>query len=369
MQDTAIVSILTPTSVARRLTPRRFTMTPTSVARRLTPRRFTMTTTSRLSLLRRRLLGSLAAAAASPLALAQPEGQGPVRLVVPFTPGTGIDLIARHVGPPLSKRLGRPVVVDNKPGASGNLGTLDVVRAAPDGSTLLVTVNTIVMAPSLYRNLAFDPLKDLDPVTLTSWGQLLLVASRKSGIESAKQLIERAKAEPGKLNYGSPGAGTPHHLAMELVKAQTKIQLMHVPYRGTGPAVTDLLGGTIDVMFLPIHVALQHVKAGNLKALAISSDKPHPLLPDVPPLRQLQMGELDVEMWYAILAPRGTPRPLVDRLNAELKDILAQPETRAAFETQGMVPAHGTPEQLRALMAKDAARWAEVIRTQGITAE
>jgi tripartite-type tricarboxylate transporter receptor subunit TctC len=314
-------------------------------------------------------LVGLGAALVTPLALAQADSQPPLKLIVPFTPGTGIDLIARQVGPPLSQRLNRPVVVDNKPGASGNLGTAEAVRAPADGSTLLVTVSTIVMNRALFKNLPFDPLKDLEPVTLTSWGELLLVASRQSGIETAQQLVERARARPGAINYGSPGAGTPHHLAMELVKKETRTAMTHVPYRGTGPALTDLLAGTIDVMFLPIHVALQHVKAGSVKALAISSDKPHPLLPEVPPLRQLGMGQLDVEMWYGILAPKGTPRAVVERLNAELKAILALPETKAAFETQGMAPAHSTPEQFRALMARDAERWAEVVKAQGITAD
>jgi tripartite-type tricarboxylate transporter receptor subunit TctC len=230
-------------------------------------------------------------------------------------------------------------------------------------------VNTLVMNRALYPNAGFDPLKDLDPVTLTSSGQLLLVSSRKSGIRSAAELVQRAKEKPGVLNYGSPGAGTPHHLAMELVKNQARIELTHVPYRGTAPAVTDLLGGTIDVMFLPIHVALQHVKAGTLNALAISSDKPSPLLPGVPPLRELGMGDLDVEMWYGILAPKGTPADVVARLNAALASILALPEVGAAFQTQGMVPTHSTPEAFRALMAKDAQRWADVIKSQHITAE
>ena len=319
----------------------------------------------------RRFLAVLVAlvALAPSIAWAQTDSQATIKLVVPFTPGTGIDLIARQVGPHLSQRLGRPVIVDNKPGASGNLGTQEVVRAPADGSTLLVSVNTLVMNRALYSKLAFDPLKDLEPVTLTSWGQLVLVASPKSGINSAQELVERARAKPRAVNYGSPGAGTPHHLAMELVKNQTKTEMTHVPYRGTGPAVTDLLGGTIDVMFLPIHVALQHVKAGNLKALAISSERSNPLLPDVPPLRELKMGELDVEMWYGMLAPKGTPKAFIDRLNGELKSILALPDVKAAFETQGMVPAHSTPEQLSALMTKDAARWAELIKAQNITAD
>ncbi|HWI80385.1 tripartite tricarboxylate transporter substrate binding protein [Ramlibacter sp.] len=315
---------------------------------------------------RRRFTAAAAISFAAPLALAQ--ATMPIRLVVPFTPGTGIDFIARQVAPYLGQRLGRPVVIENKPGASGNIGTLEAIRAAADGSTLLVTANTIVMNRALFPKAGFDPLKDLDPVTLASWGQLLLVANAKTGIDSAQALIARAKARPGMLNYGSPGAGTPHHLAMELMKNQTRTHLTHVPYRGTGPAVTDLLGGQIDVMFLPIHVALQHVKTGSLKALAISSQTPHPLLPGVPPLHSLKMGDIEVEMWYGILAPKGTPRPVVERLNGELTGILSLPEVKTAFETQGMVPAHSTPEQFGALMTADAERWAALISAQHITA-
>ncbi len=298
-----------------------------------------------------------------------PAASPPLRLIVPFTPGTGIDLIARQIAPRLSERLGRPVVVDNRAGASGNLGTEAVVRAPADGNTLLVTVNTLVMNRALYPKLGFDPVKDLEPVTLTSWGQLMLVSSKASGITSAAELVARAKARPGALNYASPGNGTPHHLAMELLKAQNKLFVTHIPYRGTAPAVTDLLGGQVDAMFLPIHVALQQVKAGRLNALAISSDKPHPLLPDVPPLRTLKLGALDVEMWYGLLAPAGTPRPLINRLNADLKDILALPEVKAAFETQGMNPAHSSPDEFRTLLARDAERWAQVVKAQGIQAD
>jgi tripartite-type tricarboxylate transporter receptor subunit TctC len=323
-----------------------------------------------MSLQRRTLLGSaLASAMALASTAAWPQAEPPLRLIVPFTPGTGIDLIARQVGPHLAERLGRPVVVDNRAGASGNIGTEAVVRAPADGSTLLVTVNTMVMNRALYPRLAFDPVRDLEPVSLTSWGTLLLVAGGKTGIQSAQDLLARAKARPGALNYGSPGAGTPHHLAMELLKNRTGSFITHIPYRGTGPALTDLLGGQIDVMFLPIHVALQHVQNGNLKALAISSDRPSPLLPAVPPLKDLKLGDLDVEMWYGVLAPKGTPAAFVERLNRELKDILARPDVRAAFETQGMLPAHSTPQDFRQRIEADARRWAELIKAQGITAE
>jgi tripartite-type tricarboxylate transporter receptor subunit TctC len=254
------------------------------------------------------VLGALAAVAA-PFANAQaPSEQGPVRLVVPFTPGTGIDLIARQIAPPLAERLKRPFFVENKAGASGNIGTQEVVRAAPDGSTLLVTVNTLVMNSALYPKLGFNPLTDLEPVSLTSRGQLLLVANAATRIDSLQALIARARERPGALNYGSPGAGTPHHLAMELLKNRARLSLTHISYRGSAPAVTDLLGGQIEVMFLPIHVALQHVKTGKLAALAISSDKPSALLPQVPPLSTLNLGNLNVDMWYGVLAPGGTPK-------------------------------------------------------------
>jgi tripartite-type tricarboxylate transporter receptor subunit TctC len=314
-------------------------------------------------------LAAFGAAAQAPAASPQAQAQAPLRLIVPFTPGTGIDLIARTVGPKLAERLGRPVVVDNRAGASGNIGTEAVVRAAPNGSTLLVSVNTLVMNRSLYPSLPFDPVKDLVPVSLTSWGQLLLVANPNAGYKSAAELIAAAKSRPGKINYASPGVGTPHHLSMELFKSTAGIFLTHIPYRGTAPAVTDLLGGQVEVAFLPIHVALPHVKAGKLVALGIGSDKRHALLPDVPTLAEARAGDVNVAMWYGIFAPTGTAPEFVSRLNRELKDILATPEVRSAFETQGMDPATSSPEEFSRLVAQDAQRWAELIKARNITAE
>lgn len=293
----------------------------------------------------------------------------PLRLVVPFTPGTGIDIVARTVGPKLGERLGRPVVVENRAGASGNIGTEAVVRAAPNGNVLLVSVNTLVMNRSLYPNLPFDPLKDLVPVSLTSWGQLLLVTHPQSGLRSAAELVAAARAKPGKLNYASPGVGTPHHMSMELFKQTAGVYLTHIPYRGTAQAVTDLLGGQVDVMFLPIHVALPQVRAGKLVALAIGSDKRHPLLPDLPTLKQARAGDANVDMWYGIFAPPGTQADQVARLNRELREILAAPEVRTAFQSQGMDPAASSPEEFRRLVEQDAQRWAKLIRVQGIKAE
>ena len=293
----------------------------------------------------------------------------PIRLIVPFTPGTGIDLIARTLGPRLSERLGRPVVVDNRAGASGNIGTEAVVRAVPNGSTLLVTVNTLVMNASLYPQLAFDPVKDLTPVSTTSWGQLILVANPKTGFKKATDLIDAAKKAPGTLNYGSPGVGTPHHLAMELFKSTAGMFLTHIPYRGTGPALSDLLGGQIQTMFLPIHVALPHVKAGKLIALAIGSEKRHPLLPDVPTLAEAKAGNINVDMWYGIFAPPGTSAEIVALFNKEIKEILQTDEVKKSFQTQGMDPSSSSPAEFQRLVSKDATRWAQLIKTQKITAD
>lgn len=310
------------------------------------------------------VLGLTAAAGA----FAQVPAGPALRLIVPFTPGTGIDIVARTVGPRLGERLGRPVLVDNRAGASGNIGTEAVVRAAPNGQTLLVSVNTLVMNRSLYPKLPFDPIKDLVPVSLTSWGQLLLVTNPATGFRTAADLIQAARARPGRINYASPGVGTPHHLSMELFKATTGTFLTHIPYRGTAGALTDLLGGQVDTMFLPIHVALPHLKAGKLVALAIGSDQRHPLLPQVPTLAEAHAGNINVAMWFGIFAPPGTAPEFVAHLNHELREILALPEVRAAFETQGMDPASSTPEEFRRLVEQDAARWARLIKSQGITA-
>jgi tripartite-type tricarboxylate transporter receptor subunit TctC len=310
---------------------------------------------------------SLGAVAQAPQGV-QPTGV-PLKLIVPFTPGTGIDIVARTVGPRLGQRLNRPVVVENRAGASGNIGTEAVVRSPADGNTLLVSVNTLVMNKGLYPQLPFDPVKDLVPVSLTSWGQLILVTPPSAGFKTADDLVQAAKARPGKLNYASPGVGTPHHMSMELFKQTAGVYLTHIPYRGTAQAVTDLLGGQVDAMFLPIHVALPHVKSGRLVALGIGSDKRHPLLPELPTLKEARAGDVNVDMWFGIFAPPGTPADQVQKLNHELRDILASPEVRTAFSTQGMDPASSTPEEFRRLVSRDADRWAGLIRTANIKAE
>jgi tripartite-type tricarboxylate transporter receptor subunit TctC len=303
------------------------------------------------------------------IALAQTYPSQPIKLIVGFTPGTGIDIIARSVGQKLQERLGQPVIIENKPGASGNIGTELVARAKPDGYTLLVTVSTLVMNPALYKVLPFDPVKDFSPIAVSAWGSLLLAVPSDAKIDNVAQLVQAAKANPGKLNYGSPGIGTPHHLSMELFKNVTGADITHVPYKGTAGAITDLLGGQINVMFVPVHVALPHVKSGKLKALALGSAKRHPTAPELPTLTELGIPGIEVDLWYGFLAPQGTPRDIIAKLNAELKAILALPDIQASFATQGLDPTTSTPEEFQTMIERDAVKWARVVQQAKISTE
>lgn len=314
-------------------------------------------------------IAAIVLALAPALAQAQAWPSQPIRFIVPFTPGTGIDIIARSAGPRLAERLGQPVVVENRAGVSGNIGTELVAKAKPDGHTVLVTASTFVSNRSLFRSLPYDPAKDFAPITLAAWGTLLVAAHPATSFSSVPELIAAARANPGKLNYGSPGVGTPHHLAMELFKNTAGIFVTHIPYKGTAGAVTDLLGGQIHLMFLPIHVALPQVRAGKLKALAVGSPKRSALAPELPTLAEGGFPGVESDIWYAFFAPQGTPREIVARLNLELTSVLALPEIRTSFQTQGLVPVASTPEEVRALVDKDLAKWGRVVREAKISPE
>ena len=297
---------------------------------------------------------------------------GRCKLIVPFTPGTGIDLIARTVGPatgPAAEPARWWSTTAPAPPATSAPRRWCARRA--DGNTLLVSVNTLVMNRSLYPQLPFDPVKDLVPVSLTSWGQLLLVTPPAHRLQDrAATWSPRAKAQARQAQLREPRRRhAAPHVDGAVQGRPTGVYLTHIPYRGTAPAVTDLLGGQVDAMFLPIHVALPHMKAGRLVALGIGSDKRHPLLPHVPTLKEANAGDVNVDMWYGIFAPPGTPADQVQKLNHELKDILATPEVRTAFQTQGMDPATSSPEEFRRLVTRDAERWAALIRAAHIKAE
>jgi tripartite-type tricarboxylate transporter receptor subunit TctC len=292
-----------------------------------------------------------------------------VKLVVPFTAGTGMDTIARAVAPKLAERLGQNVIVQNVPGASGNIGADQVAKANGDGYTLLVGANTMLMASQLYKNVPFDPLKDFTPVSMAAYGTLMLVANPKTNIKSVADLLAQARAKPGAINYGSPGIGTPHHMAMELFKTHAQLFMLHVPYRGTAGYTQDLLSGEIDVGFLPVHVAQGFVAAGKLNALAVGSSKRHPVAAGVATLEELGQKGVEVDMWYAFMAPAKTPALVVARLNAEISAILKLPEIRDQLGRAGLDAVASSPDELGNIIRKDYPRWGDVIRTNGIKAE
>lgn len=293
----------------------------------------------------------------------------PIRIIVPFTPGTGMDTIARTIQPRLSERLGQPVVVVNQPGASGNIGAEAVAKSAPDGNTLLMGANTMLIASQLYKNTPFNPLKDFAPVSMAAWGTLMLVAHPKTGIKSVAELIAQAKARPGSISFGSPGVGTPHHMAMELFKLETNLFMLHVPYRGTAGYTQDILSGELNVGFLPVHIAQGFVNGGKLNALAVGSPKRHPVAPNVPAFSELGFKGIDVEMWYAFYLPAKAPQPVVDRLNKELVAVIKMPEVRDVLGRAGLDAASSTPEELAAVAARDYPRWGRVIQVKGIVGE
>jgi len=302
-------------------------------------------------------------------ASAQPWPAQPLKIVVPFTPGTGMDTIARTVAPRLSERLGQPVLVTNVPGASGNIGADQVAKAAPDGYTLLMGANTMLMASQIYKNVPFDPLRDFSPVSMAATGTLMMVANPKTGIRTLQELIGQAKARPGGISYGSPGVGTPHHMAMELFKAKAGLFMLHVPYRGTAGYTTDLLSGEVNVGFLPVHIAQGHVNSGRLHALAVGSARRHPVAAAVATFEELGVKGVDVDLWYAFFLPARTPTAIQQRLSEEIGAILRTSEVRETLGKAGLDAASSTPQELMAVMRRDYSRWGEVIRRNGISAE
>lgn len=303
------------------------------------------------------------------LAQAQNWPTQSIRIIVPFTPGTGMDTIARTVAPRLSERLGQSVIVQNQPGASGNIGADQVAKAHADGYTVLMGANTMLIASQLYKNVPFNPVKDFSAVSMAAWGTLMLVANPKTGIKSMADLINQAKARPGSISFGSPGVGTPHHMAMELFKAQTQLFMLHVPYRGSAGYTQDLLSGEVNVGFLPIHVAQGFVNSGRLTALAVGGAKRHPVAPAVATFEELGVKGVDVDLWYAFFTPAKTPAAVVNRLNTEIVAIMKQADVREVLGKAGMDAASSTPEELAAVVNKDYPRWGQVIKRNSISAD
>jgi tripartite-type tricarboxylate transporter receptor subunit TctC len=321
---------------------------------------------------RRQLPALLTAAAALPGRPASAQGQwpdGPVTIIVPFTPGTGPDVLARLVAPALQNALGQPVVVENRAGASGNIGTQAVARATPDGRTLLLQANTFVMNPRLFRQVPYDPVASFTPIVELTKGDMVLVANPEVAATTAQAFAELARTARPTLDYASPGVGTPQHLAMALFALTAGIELNHVPYRGSAPAIQDLVGRRVAAMVLPVHTALPLAADGRIRMLAVGSPARAAAAPLVPTMAESGFPGAEVDLWYGLLAPAGLPPAPVALLNAMLNDWLAQPATREALRAQGMAPAGGPPQAFAELIARDAARWARVIEQARITAD
>ena len=317
----------------------------------------------------RRILLAFAAFCITTLAFAQDYPSRPVHLIVPYTPGTGADILARLLGPKLGEQWKVGVPTENKPGATGNIGADFVAKAAPDGHTLLFVATSFGTTPALQKNLPFDPLKSFAPVALVATSGLVVVINPQVPAKTMKELIALAKSQPGKMHYSSPGNGGPQHLAMELIKLETGIDVVHVPYKGAAGALADLVGGHVQATIAAVQTAHPHVQSGRLRALALMSAERSPAYPDVPTMKEQGLSELEVETWYGAFAPANTPATIVQKLNSDINAVLKDPQIREALEKQGMTPVGGPAQRLGDLVRKELPRWARVVNAAGIKAD
>ena len=317
----------------------------------------------------RALLIAAAACCVSPAAFPQDYPTRPVHLIVPYTPGTGAEILARLIGPKLGERWRVGVPTENKPGATGNIGADFVAKAAPDGHTLLFVATSFGTTPALQKNLPFDPVKSFEPVALVATSGLVVVTHPQVPARSMKELVELAKRQPGKMHYSSPGNGGPQHLAMELIKLETGMNIVHVPYKGAAGALADVVGGHVEATIAAVQTAHPHVQSGKLRALAIMSAERSSAYPDVPTMKEQGLSDLEVETWYGAFAPAGTPSQIVQKLNSDINAVLREAQIRGALEKQGMTPAGGTPQRLAELVRKELPRWNRVVSAAGIKAD
>ena len=317
----------------------------------------------------KRLLLLLSAALLLPLpAAAQSFPSKPVRIVCPFPPGGGVDITARAIALELSPLLGQPVVVENRPGAGGNVAAGEVARAAPDGHTLLLTLNALhAISPHLYAKLPFDAMQDFSFITpLVSFNNVLVV-STGSAAKSVQELVAAAKRAPGKLTFASSGNGTNIHLVGELFKSMAGVDIVHVPYKGSAPALTDLMGGSVAMMFDTIPSAVSHVKSGKLRALGVTGSRRSPLFPEVPTIAEAGLPGFEVLSWYGLIGPAAMPRDVVSRLNAEAVKAAQSSAFRGRMEPLGFDIVTAMPEKMVEMLRADSARWAAVIKAAGVT--
>jgi tripartite-type tricarboxylate transporter receptor subunit TctC len=300
-------------------------------------------------------------------ATAQPAGRA-ITIVVPFTPGTGPDILARIIGDELQTRMHQPVVIDNKPGASGNIGTQFVARAAPDGLTLLLTSSPFTQNLALMKNVPYDPVKNFSPIIECGIGVMALVVHPSLPVKTTREFVDYVKARPGRIDYASPGFGTPHHLAMELFKLASGINIKHIPYKGSAGAVQDLVGGHVSAMFLPIHVSLPLVQNNDIRLIAVANGARVASAPNTPTLDESGF-HVDLDYWFGIVTPAGTPADIVARYNTLANDILRDPPITAKLAVQGITVLGGTPQRFAELIGREVVKWDKLLRAAGIAAE
>jgi tripartite-type tricarboxylate transporter receptor subunit TctC len=307
--------------------------------------------------------------AAAAQAQENPYPSRPVHLIVPYTPGTGADILARVLGPKLGERWKVAVVTENKAGATGNIGTEFVAKSAPDGHTLLFVATSFGTTPALQRALPFDPVKSFSPVALVATSALVVVVNPQLPARSMREFIELAKREPGKLHYSSPGNGGPQHLAMELIKLETGMNIVHVPYKGAAGALADVVGGHVQATIAALQTAHPHALSGKLRAIGVMSAERSQAFSEVPTLKEQGLAELEVETWYGAFAPAGTPSAVVLKVNSEINSLLKDPAIVQLLSKQGMTPVGGPPERLGELVKRELARWTRVVNAAGIKAD
>jgi len=312
-----------------------------------------------------RFIAALALNALAGAVFAQGYPNKTIRMIVPFAAGGPTDIITRTVGQKLTESWGQPVVIDNRGGGGGNIGSDILAKATPDGYTLAMIIVGHAINASLYSKLPYDPVKDFAPVTLAGAATIVLVAHPSVQAKSVKELIALAKSKPGKINWASPGTGTPHHLAGELFKTRTGIDMVHIPYKGAAPAVVDLLGGQVSLAFVSLPAALPHIKAGKLTALGVSSPQRSAVAPEVPTIAESGLTGYELENWYGVLAPAGTPREIVNKLNGEIVKILQTQDVKERLNSQGFEIRTSTPEQFAAYLKSEIVKWAKIVKDSG----
>jgi tripartite-type tricarboxylate transporter receptor subunit TctC len=321
------------------------------------------------SIIRRLLVSAVVVAATANLAYAQSYPSKPVRVIVPFPAASATDVVARTIGQKLSEKWGRPVIIENKPGAGGNLGTEIAAKAPADGYTILMGTVANAISTSLYKKLNYDFVKDFTPVTLVATTPLVLAANPKFPASNIKEVIAYAKDKPGKVNFGSGGIGTSNHLAGEMLKSMAGIDMLHVPYKGTPAAHSDLLSGQVNLMFDNIVAVMPHLKSGRMKAIAVTSAKRVSTLPNVPTVAESGVPGFDAVSWIGALVPTGTPKDIVNKLNTDLVAVIGMPDVKERLSASGAELAGSTPEQLAEHIRKETEKWAKAVKASGATAD